>query len=153
MKLCLGILLLSFSTLIAYFLAGKYVDRKKFYTYFLNFNQLLKFEILFNKKTLIEIIEKQKNDSEFYTILYDNIFNKHFYLNLNYLNKDDESFYISYVKNLGTSDIDTQIDFINRTNEVVVDKFNQAVDQEKKYKTLYIKMGFLIGLMLMVIVL
>ena len=153
MKLCLGVVLIFFCTIIGYFLAGKYIDRKKFYNDFLNFNQVLKREILFNKKTLVEIINAQNNSSEFYAILCDNVINKHFFIALNYLNLDDKKFFLSYTKNLGTSDIDTQIDFINITNEVLVDKFNQSIKQEKKYKTLYIKMGVLIGLMLMVIVL
>jgi len=153
MKFVLGILLLFFSTIIGYFLASKYIDRKKFYNDFINFNQLLKQQILFNKRTLIEIIKEQKNDSEFYLVLQNGIINKRYDANFNYLNKDDVVFFSSYLKSLGTSDIDTQIDFINKTNEILVVKFNQALEYEKKYKTLYIKMGFLIGLMLMIIVL
>lgn len=153
MKFALGVLLLCFSTIIGYFLAGKYIDRKRFYNDFSDFNQFFKQEILFNKSTLIEILKDKINDGDFCFLLRERVLNKNLKIYLNYMNKDDKIFFDSYVKNLGTSDIYTQVDFINKTNEVLSLKLNQALEEEKRYKTLYIKMGFLIGLMLMIVVL
>ena len=142
MRFALGIILLCFCTFVGYFFAGKYIDRKKFYNDFVNFNRVLKQEILFNKKTLIEILDEQKGLSDFYFILENWFINKRINFEFNYLNDDDKKIIRSFLENLGTSDIDTQIDFINKTNEVVVVMFNQAIDLEKKYKTLYLWLLF-----------
>ena len=153
MKFALGVLLLCLSTIIGYFLAGKYIDRKRFYNDFSDFNHFFKQEILFNKSTLIEILKDKINDGDFCFLLRERVLNKNLKIYLNYMNKDDKIFFDSYVKNLGISDIYTQVDFINKTNEVLSLKLNQTLEEEKRYKTLYIKMGFLIGLMLMIVVL
>ena len=152
MKVLLGIILVCLSTLLGYILAGKFAFRKQFYDDYCNFNNIFKQEISFRQTTLVSLV-KNKNSGDFYCVLRNYVQDNEFVFNKTYLKKDEIEFFHNYLKTLGTGDKNTQIEFIDRTNIVILEKQKKCVEDEKKYKALYVKLGFLFGLILFILVL
>lgn len=152
MKLVLGIILVCLSTLIGYILGGKYSFRKQFYADFYNFNNKLKQEISFRQATLTALL-KECNSTDFYCALKNYIEKNQFNFEKTYLQKDEIEYFYNYLKILGTSDKNSQVDFLDEINMSVLEKQKQSAVEEKKYKALYLKLGFLFGLILFVLVL
>lgn len=153
MKLGLGVVLLCFCTMLGYFLSFKYSDKKTFYNDYLDFIKTLKQEITFGQATLLQILEQKYKTTDFYVALNEFVHKNEFCFNKRYLNKDEISFFNEFLRNLGKSDAKTQVNYLDSVSDIVVNQLNQAILNESKYKTLYIKMGFLIGLVLLVLVL
>ena len=152
MKVFLGIIILCLSTLFSNVLAGKFSFRKEFYNDFYNFNNMLKQEISYRQTTLVSLI-KENNLTDFYCVLRKYIESNEFEFDKTYLKKDEVEYFYNYLKILGTGDKNSQIEFLDKTNINILEKQKQSADDEKKYKVLYVKLGFLIGLILFVLVL
>ena len=69
------------------------------------------------------------------------------------LNKRENEFLQSYFRVLGKTDSATQLAFFNAQKAPIEGYLNTAKEDETKYRPLYIKLGFLIGLILFVIML
>ena len=152
MKIFLGIILVCLSTFLAYVLSAKFSLRKQFYNDFFNFNNKLKQEISFGQTTIVSLINNE-NASDFYCYLRKYLNNNTFDFDKTYLTNDEIEFYYNYIKTIGTGDKNSQIDFLDNVNTKVVERQRKSLDEEKKYKTLYIKLGFLFGLILFVLIL
>ena len=154
MKIFLGILVILFSTFIGYILSKKYTKLKNFYCNFDNFNKMLKTEIAFSQKTLKEIIDEKysiNNDFLFSFKLY--LENKeNFCLNINYLSSDEKAFLLEYFENIGKTEKGSQLEFLKKAEERLSTFYKNAIELDKKYKTLYIKLGFLIGLIIFILI-
>lgn len=152
MRLILGLILLLCCTLIGYCMAGKFIDRKTFYNDFLSFVKKLKQEVSFGQATIIEIV-KDTNIGDF-CLLIENYFNSNNKsIPYPYLNNDDKKVYLDFVEKIGKSDGKTQLDYLNDIEQNVSNEYTKASENEKIYKKLYIKMGFLVGLILLILVL
>ena len=79
--------------------------------------------------------------------------NNKFLLNLKYLRKNDFEFIKSYCENVGVADADSQLKYLQSVDAQVVELFNQAKEEQEIYCKLYIKLGFLIGLIILVVIL
>lgn len=152
MKIFLGIILVCFSTLLGYILSAKFTFRKEFYNDFYNFNNKLKQEISFRQTTLIALVKTFSN-TDFNLTLKSYIENSTFSFNKNYLKKDEIEYFSNYLKTIGAGDKSSQLDFLDKSNVDILEKQKQTSDEEKKYKILYIKLSFLLGLILFVLVL
>lgn len=154
MKIFLGILVIIFSTFIGYILSKKYTKLKNFYCNFDNFNKMLKTEIAFSQKTLKEIIDEKysiNNDFLYSFKLY--LENKeNFCLNINYLSSDEKAFLLEYFENIGKTEKGSQLEFLKKAEERLSTFYKNAIELDKKYKTLYIKLGFLIGLIIFILI-
>ena len=154
MKIFLGILVIIFSTFIGYFLSKKYTKLKSFYCNFDNFNKMLKTEIAFSQKTLKEIIaEKYSINNDFLYSFKLYLENKeNFCLNINYLSSDEKAFLLEYFENIGKTEKGSQLEFLKKAEERLSTFYKNAIELDKKYKTLYIKLGFLIGLIIFILI-
>lgn len=146
MKIIIGFVFITASTLIGYYFSGKYRFRKSFYTDFYNFNKTMENEVAFTKKTIEKIIENSNVDSCFYKNLIKIIHNENKDLTLKGLNDDEKDFFINYSQQIGKKESKTELAYLSSMETFIKDKMKIAVEEEKKYKTLYIKIGFLIGL-------
>ena len=151
MKIVLGIVLVFLSTFLGYVLSAKFTSRKQFYNDFYNFNSKLKQEISFRQSTILSLIDSEFSD--FYSILRKYLKENVFCFNKTYLKEEEVKFFYNYVNTIGTGDKDSQIDFLDKINANLLEKQRNSFDEEKKYKTLYIKLGFLFGLIIFVLVL
>lgn len=154
MKIFLGILVIIFSTFIGYILSKKYTKLKNFYCNFDNFNKMLKTEIAFSQKTLKEIIdEKYSINNDFLNNFKLYLENKeNFCLNINYLSSDEKAFLLEYFENIGKTEKGSQLEFLKKAEERLSTFYKNAIELDKKYKTLYIKLGFLIGLIIFILI-
>ena len=154
MKIFLGILVIIFSTFIGYVLSKKYTKLKNFYCNFDNFNKMLKTEIAFSQKTLKEIIdEKYSINNDFLNNFKLYLENKeNFCLNINYLSSDEKAFLLEYFENIGKTEKGSQLEFLKKAEERLSTFYKNAIELDKKYKTLYIKLGFLIGLIIFILI-
>lgn len=153
MKLLIGVMLLVLSTLIGYKLSEKYVLRKKFYKDFLTFNQVLTREISFMQGTIVSLVKGIDFDGDFTDLLNNYINTGEFKFEKKYLSTEEIEYLKKYLKIIGSGDKNTQLEFLGSVNFELNNKCATVNEDEKKYKTLYIKLGFLIGLIAMIILL
>lgn len=152
MKLILGLVVVIISTTLGYTFSTKYKLKRLYYTSFYNFNKLLKNEVSFTKKTIIEIIDNIKESNIFYDNL-KNIFNiKNYKLENKNLNNDEIIFLYDYVERIGQTDPKTELDYLSSIELVLKENMDEAISIEKKYKPLCIKMGFLLGLIIFILI-
>ncbi len=155
MKIFLGITLLITSTLLGYFLSLKYKNKKRFYSDFFDFNLKLKKEVAFSQYTIIELIDKtSKTKTSDFNASLDNIIVKNSSkINISYLSESEVDFFKNYCANIGSVDKTSQIEYLTIIQNEIEIKKTQAYLDEKKYCSLYIKLGFLLGLIALIILL
>ena len=150
MNIFIGITGLILCMIFSYYKANKYVKRRQFYFEFYTFNKKLKTEIDFTQKTLTGIINEYQNSDfidAFRFYLKYNIFE----FDNNYLGEEDKNFYKNYLSIIGSGDRISQIQFIDNASEQIDIKYKNSQEEEKVYKKLYYKIGFLIGLMVFIL--
>lgn len=152
MKLALGVVLVCLFTFLGYVLSGKFTLRKSFYTNFYNFNNKLKQEINFRQTTLVSLLNDNESN-DFFCAIKNYIQNNKFDFNKSYLKRDEIDFFYNYLKTIGSGDKDSQIEYLKEINSIVVEKKKQSIEDEKRYKTLYVKLGFLFGLIVLILIL
>lgn len=154
MRIFLCLLLVACFTFSGYLLSQKYKKRKDFYFDFKIFNNKLTTEINFSKNSIVKIVSELNDDSLFNIEIKKYIKNSVAYVFIDkYLTKDEIEYFYEYLKNLGGSDSSTQLKFLNSTNEILLEKCDLTDKNYKQYKPLYIKLGFLVGLIIGIILL
>ncbi len=130
---------------------AKFCDKRKFYQDFLTFNNKIKNEIAYSMNTIPNVLSENKRSGTFYTLLNKYLVSKsEFVINEKYLNDDEKTFTKNYFDVIGKSDRDSQLEFISSISTQIEDKVNASIADEKKYKGLYLKLGFLIGLVALI---
>ena len=152
MNLILGILGLIVSTYLGYMYSKKYIDRKKFYEDFFYFNKNFYNQVSYSQNSLIKVVKDKDDNSYFNTLLKEIIINNNEDIKLsdNFL-KEDEEFFKEYVANIGKSDYDTQKKYLSEMDSMIIKKMADAEENEKKYKKTYLKLGFTVGLIILII--
>ncbi len=151
MKLFIGFLLLIISTFLGYILSEKFNKRKIFYQRFQVFNNKLKNEIAFSKKTINELVLSLDLDNDFNKKLYAYIKENNTDEKINYIKNEEYEFFLNYLTSIGNGNVDSQLNFINNAEQEIKKYLSESIDNEKKYRILYIKIGFLIGLILLIV--
>lgn len=153
MRVFVGLIALFVSILISNFFAIKFTLKRKFYNDFYEFNKRYKSELTFKRTTLIKLINDNNGDSDFYSLLnnYFNNDNKNIEL-IKQLSDSEIQFLNSYLNNVGNGDTASQIEFINQSNEMLYELLNNSREEENKYRGLYVKLGFLVGLIIFVLI-
>lgn len=155
MNVILGIISLIFCTGVGYYFSKKYSIRSEFYSNFYEFNKSLKNDISFMQNSLLNFIDKYSTKTTiFYKNTYEYLYEKkEIELDKNIFNDEEKSFLKNYLNSLGGSDKKTQLNYLESVDVNLVDLLNKAKEQETKYKSLYIKIGFLIGLIALIVLL
>ena len=154
MKIFIGLILLCFCVFISYMLSEKYTLRKKFYNSFLTFCKRLKNEVTFSKETLLSILKKDldKNDL-FFKGLRKRFYNQdNIKVSFNFLSEDEIDYFKSFIENIGKTNAVQQYEFLSGTEKVIFEKLVVVQEEEKKYKSLYLKLGFLLGLLIFILI-
>lgn len=150
MRFLLGVICLILCLFVGYILSQKFSCKRMFYSDFKNFNERLITEVSFSQKTISQLIIN--NDSDFYNLVSNKISDRE-YVIPRYLKREEYEFLNDYFSNIGKSDKYTQMLYLNSVKNQIDNCFNKSKEDEKKYKTLYVKMGFLIGLIILVVLL
>ena len=150
MRYIFGVLIVVLSTYIGHLLANKYRERKLFYDSLLNFNDLLINQVSFGQKSILELIKNDKNDCLYIVLreyFYANNFNETY---LNFLDNTEIDFIKNYFKLIGVGEKNSQIEYLKSIKIEIMNKLNNATENVSKYTKLYLKLGFLIGLLIFV---
>lgn len=153
MNAFLGFIALIVSTYLGYCFSKKFDKRKSFYLEFNEFNKKIKNEISYSQNTIYHILNlKNKNQSDFYNCVTSVIINKlPFNFDKNYISLDEKDYFNDYILNIGNGDRVSQLDFLASTSEYLKEKCKSSDEEVKKYKKLYVKLGFLIGLIIFIV--
>ena len=154
MRLFLGLILLIICTYIGYIKSIKYYFKRTFYDDFVRFNDKLKQEVAFKQGTIKNLLDSEKLETDFYKGL-KNFFsqNEGFSFDINYLNECEIKRYKDYISKIGASDKALQMEFLQNVNEDITKIQKQCILDEERYKKLYVKLGFFVGLILLILVL
>lgn len=151
MSIAFGIIFIIISTFFGYRLSTRYTDKKDFYKNFQSFNNKLEKEVSFSNNTILSIIKQSDINVLFYNLLRQKILNGQ-EGNIPFITKDEKEYFYNYLERIGKTDKATQLKLINATKIYLTEKLKISEEDEKKYKTLYIKMGFLIGLLIFILI-
>ena len=153
MRVVVGILITIISTYIGYRLSIKYHKRKIFFYEFSNFNKLLISELGFLKSPMPEIVKSINNkNSDFFNKINSFLDADHKDFSINYLAKEEEEYFNDYVKNISEFDDKTLSSYLNLSMKNINNYYELALTEDKKFRPLYIKLGFLIGLIILIII-
>lgn len=154
MKIAAGILLLVLSTVSGYIFSLKYSERKKTFEKVLAFNSAVKNEVVFSKKSLVSIVKNTETDCSLIEYI------RSFFLDKNVkedklkiLTKSEKDFFTEYVKGLGQGDKKSQTEFLHNSETRLKSFLSDAAEADKKYRPLCVKLGFLFGLIVLIILL
>ena len=156
MKIVFGLIIVVLSTYLGYLFSQKYVSKKNFYLDFFAFHKKLKNEVGFSSNSIKNIIERTEitKKSHFNVVLENYFLQNNFNeikLDKHIFSNDDTEYVKKYISNIGSLDKKTQLEFLSSCDVELQEKVNKSELEAKKYKSLCIKLGFLIGLIGMII--
>ena len=156
MKILCGIISIIICTFIGYRMSSKYSEKRKFYNSFSSFNKKLLYEVTFTKNSLVRILKNynEKNDDFICVLKNKYLLNaKQPAIKYKYLADDENEFFMQYVESIGTGDSESQSVFLTGADKYLDNRLSSSTENEKKYKSLYIKLGFMTGLVVFIILL
>lgn len=155
MNLIIGVIVLIVCTFIGYRLSQKYKLRRVFYDSFVSFNKRVVSEVSFAQLSLVNIVKEYSEEKNDFYKAVGNYFieGKDTGVIMKYLSESEIKSFKNYISVLGNVDKNTQLNFLNGVQPELDEKLKNAVEEEKKYRSLYIKLGFLFGLIALVILL
>ena len=158
-KFFCGILIVCITTYIGNLFARKYKKRISFFTQMSEFNTKFLTEITYYKRPLSEFIVSCKTSGAWGQVL--NLFIKNnknsnkIHASLKeciFLKKEEIDFVEEYMSFLGKGDSTSQnAYFLSKGKEIEILK-NTSIDENKRYSDLYWKLGFLLGLAILVLI-
>ena len=154
MKLLLCICLPIVCTACAYFLTQKYKRRKEFFYNLSMFNERLVNEVSYTKVPLPAFMEKYEFSGDFRKMLEERK-SAEFSARISspaYLTADERKFLIDYFGMIGRSDAASQKTYLSSLRTEIEERRKNSDETYKKYFALYIKLGFLAGLMLSILI-
>ena len=161
MKYVLIIILILCCTYVGYGISKYFSNRKAFFSDLVLMMDKLRLDISFSKEKIGDIVSNfsalskpfQKLQSNFLQMLKDNEFNQDVLLReINILKEEEKNSIILFFKSLGRFDVE------NQTKQIVsfTDEFkryeNESAIQKQKYSSLFIKLGFIIGVLISLLV-
>lgn len=155
MNILLGCLLLILSTYVGTCFSKKYTERNIFYNDFIVFNNNLKNEINYSQNTIFYILNnKTRKNSDFYNCVKAFFFDKQtFVFEKNYINNEEKTFFNNYLQTIGSGDKVAQLKYVELISQQLKEKVKKTEEDQLKYKSTYIKLGFLVGLILLIVLL
>ncbi len=161
-KFMLGIAVVAFTSFCGRFLAKKYRQRKQFFRQLNEFNQRFLAEIAYYKRPIRQFIASYTYQGEFNDLLQDVLNNLEesgglqdvFYHKNDYpfLKTDEKKGIEDYFSMLGKGDTDSQKGYFSTVKERLNTWDSEAEKQCKRYGDLYVKLGFLFGLLVLILI-
>jgi stage III sporulation protein AB len=156
LKVLLGCLIVAFSSFCGYYWAKRYRQRKSFYRQFYEFNQRFLNEIAYYRRPIRDFISKDSYKDEFASLLqsYFSSLNggKFDLIEFDFLKEDEKVFVYDYFQMLGKGDSSSQKAYYTSIKEGLVKWKITTEEEAKKYEDLYVKLGFLCGLFILILI-
>ena len=157
LKFIFGIAIIGFTTFCGYFLAKKYRQKKLFFVQLYDFNEHFLTEIAYYRRPIKEFISLHSYQGEFnvllnafYTGLQDGSFTD--LAEYTFLTEEEKRWVMDYFLMLGKGDSSSQKAFFSAMKDGLTKYKIEAEENCKRYGDLYIKIGFLCGLLLLILV-
>lgn len=161
-KFFVGIAVVAFTSFCGYFIAGKYRKRGLFFAQFQEFNERFLSEIAYYRRPIRQFFGKYTYKGEFSILLTeflfcienDEIFGIKTLENevFRFLKKEEKDMVCDYFLMLGKGDSAAQKGYFSTVKERLMQLRNEAQKEEKRYVDLYIKLGFLFGLFILILI-
>ena len=145
----LGVAVTAFCTYVGYKYSLRYKKRRQFYADWYKFDINMKCELAFLQNGLKDITEKE--NGAFFDNLKAYIFNGK-RNQIAFLKKSEENFFYDFCNNLGKTDSKSQQEYILSVNEKIKSVLSESEKEEKTRSVLCIKLGFLTGLAVLILV-
>lgn len=126
------------TTSIGVFLSAKKKKRMQIFSELYEFNEQLLLNLKFSRQTLDKVAQNFKFVPD---ILKGKIL----------LDGKDGEIISEYVFNLGKSDAMSQIDYLNERKSILTKRRDESAETYKKYSSLYVKIFFLLGVLMAVL--
>ena len=141
------------TALMGYLFSARFAAEKKFWESFVFTHKRIKNEVSFLQKSLPEILNFNDNDEKdlFLITIKNYIENGKLPPQIKFLNKEQTDFLTEYIKNLGTTDKKSQLDFLGSMEEKLYSFEKDSDEKYKKYRPLFVKLGFLSGLIIFIL--
>ena len=155
-------LIVAFTSFCGYVFAKKYRKKKNFFIQMKEFNERFLSEVAYYKRPIGDFIAQFSYEGEFSELL------ERFFTRLKsdgeeklseedfsdypFLTKDERAFIADYFLMLGRGDSASQKAYFSAQKPVLEQYKTSSVETCKKYGDLYIKLGFLLGLAILVLI-
>lgn len=162
-KFLLGVAIVAFTSFCGYLLAKKYRKRKLFLSQLKEFNERFLSEISYYKRPLAEFVARSAYKGEFHGFLQkffqsrtETDFSKLReidFTDCEFLTPEDKRIIEDYFLMLGKGDSSSQKTYFSSAKEALGRQQSDADTAYKKYGDLYVKLGFLCGLLILILIL
>ncbi len=162
-KFFLGLTIIAFTSFCGYILAKKYRRKKHFFMQFMAFNERFISELSYFRRPMREFILAYTYKGEFLNLLRQFLSLSHkefltFHEELSspeyyFLKNDEKTTILNYFSMLGKGDSASQKIYFLGARDVLKKYEEEAYRECKKYGELYIKIGFLLGLLILILIL
>lgn len=149
-KLFLSVAIVCFTCFLGWFFSLKFRKIKDFYLDFCDWNDRFLTELRYARRPLGEIIEQIPNKREFYREIRACVM-KGEKASLSFLSAEERAYCENYFSALGKGDALSQQGFFSAQSEKLKQRGAESAAAAKKQTELYVKLGFLGGLALVVI--
>ena len=161
-KVLLGIAIIAFTSFCGYVLTKKYRKRKRFFAEMKEFNERFISEISYYRRPLADFFSAYSYKGEF-----NEFFNEYFQSvknddgnackireleRLDFLTSEEKSVVEDYFLMLGKGDSASQKAYFSAMKERIQKMYTEAETAYKKYGDLYVKLGFLCGLLILILI-
>lgn len=139
------------TAVLGYLFSVKYGQIRDFWDKFGFWHKKIKAEIAFSQNSLPEIFGESKKSDAFSDCAREYLIGNDKSVQLKFLSDEETEFLNKYLQNLGRMDKDSQLNFLN-SFEPELEKFiRSAENKSKTYRPLCVKLGFLLGLIIFIL--
>ncbi len=161
-KFLLGIAIVAFTSLCGRMLAKKYRQRRDFFKQWKEFNERFLSEIAYTRRPLKEFVASYGYQGEFEELLKDyfhaldgqTVLGGLFYEKEKYpfLNEEEGRSVSNYFLMLGKGDSVAQKGYFSSVSDTLSTLQKESEKDAKRYGDLYVKIGFLCGLLILILI-
>ncbi len=161
-KFFLGVAIVAFTSLCGYLLARKYRKRMLFFQQFYAFNERFLSEIAYYRRPIKEFVSLYSYQGEFNDFLADvfavreeNLDERGAFAKSEkyiFLKEEDRKTAEDYFFMLGKGDSASQKGYFSSVKEILLALRKEAETEAKRYGDLYVKLGFLCGLLILILI-
>jgi len=162
-KFLLGVAMVAFTAFCGYLLAKKYRQRKLFFLQLKEFNERFLNEISYYRRPIAEFVSGYSYQGEFQSLLtlfFEKIKERSVaekvFLNdeeFSFLSRDEKRLVEDYFQMLGKGDSSSQKGYFSSVKDSLTKLQTTTETECQKYGDLYVKIGFLCGLLILILML
>lgn len=150
MEYFLFVCIVLFLTYLGYYFSAKYRERKRFFQSWTSFHKTFLSEIQFTRRPIDEILENFSDKGEFFQVLR-NYLQTRKAEEVKILTSEENALLEEYCGYLGKTDAFGQNGYFSSVSAPLAEKTKKSEEEAKKYTDLFVKLGFLAGLVLVII--